>query len=138
MCRKTEMDEMKTSNWDEEGHYGGFACRCGEEGEAEMRMLREWADKHIADEKHPFQDEWFTTRLIHEMTYRYHADITGIPMDMWGALQIDIGESDRIATKGGSMFVQFDRFEDGLLLALYALYARYGPKRLFNDEKEEA
>jgi hypothetical protein len=97
-------------------HISDFACSCGDDGPKEMEELFQFAKNH----EYKNEENWtkynrhFLDRILVDLM-SYHVYIDMIAYDMWGGISASTGDKIR---KPLSLFIQFDRFEDGLYLLL--------------------
>ena len=110
-----------------------FACSCGAEGKERMSTLFEWTKKyHYGHDDRMLADEWekhqdfFLTGLLYDLT-EFNIWLDSVPLDPggWGAIIAATGEKVK---KPLSLFIQFDRFEDGLMLLLKRVVEFYDNK----------
>lgn len=116
-----------------------FACNCGPEAEKKMEELHEWVAETFYKTNGPPAPEHYATALLYVMAGSYGAWIEGIPLDPggWGAVEVKAeDEPNRNPPDGVSLYVQFDRLEDGIALSIKALHDKYGKSRPWVEEDE--
>lgn len=120
---------------DDETLYSDFACSCGDDSRAKMTELHEWVTTHIYDGKSP-KPEFYVTSMLYALAGNYRAWIADVPLDPggWGAVVVEAEENEGFEGSKLRADIQFDRFEDGLALALKAMYEKYGPSRTYHEK----
>lgn len=116
----------------------GFACRCGEDGKRAMAELHDWVAKEVL--QGPPKPENYVTTLLYELAAPYSAWIEGVPLDPggWGAIVTEAIDDKALAPPEGlHVYMQFDRFEDGLALTLKKMFEEYGPRRTYEEEDDD-
>ena len=111
---------------DKKVQLSDFACTCGKPHDRSRRHIdavADWADETF----HLFEDgyeDYYVTRILHRLK-DYGAFVDHIGRDMWGGMAIESPEVH--------LYMQFDRFEDGLLLALRRFWKFYGREETRDD-----
>lgn len=105
-----------------------FACSCGDDQKKLMADLHEWVKATYF--KKGVEPQFYVTALLHRLHWNYWAEIERIALDQWGGMKIQADATDHLDGEATELWIEFDRFEDGLALALKNLYAVYGEHRL--------
>lgn len=106
-----------------------FACNCSEKSKEKITLIEEWYRKEHCSDKY-FQEQWYLTRMIHVLQ-SYYVYIEEVAADMWLGIgfQVANGRTNGVVNDPSQFALQADRFEDGLLYAVYRCYLEYGDKR---------
>lgn len=118
------MEPSGTAITETENEYtkvDAFACCCGDKSKEEMRLLKEWAYDNIGIANNQVGAGIVTTRLLYALA-DYRLTVGDILLDQWGGMTIKTGNK---LAKPLHIWMQFDRFEDGLMLAYQIAYNFY-------------
>ena len=112
-----------------------FACSCGPKSERRMKARHDWVSNTFI-KGWKSEPKFQATSYLHLLDSHYNAVVENIYLDQWGVFKVK-SESTKMEGDDTVISMQFDRFEDGLALALRLLYKQYGLQRKFIDEKED-
>jgi hypothetical protein len=100
-----------------------FMCRCSPEEEQACDELLAYVKEELGG-----TGENLVSRIVMDLAWSYHADITGIYADQWFGVtseaQCRKGEEPEFST-----FVQCDMVEDGMAATWAAWREKYGEER---------